>query len=97
MAARGRGHSPFRAWAEESLVVEEKRGFIEDQIAHLLFNAPDRPLLVGKRDEEGRVLLTSEGELSPVTVAREPERVQPVLRRADEDRKGRSHEQGGTS
>ncbi|MBV9251240.1 MAG: indolepyruvate ferredoxin oxidoreductase family protein, partial [Acetobacteraceae bacterium] len=60
----------FARGLQEILVVEEKRGFIEDQIARILFNAPERPRLIGKRDEAGQVLLPSESELSPVMVAR---------------------------
>ncbi len=58
----------LRAFAEgcdELLVIEEKRVFMEEQIASLLFNLPDskRPLLIGKVDEEGKALVPSEGEL----------------------------------
>ena len=60
----------FAAGLEEILVIEEKHGFIEDQIAKLLFNDPAMPRrLVGKRDEEGRTLLTAKGELTPRVVA----------------------------
>ncbi len=58
------------AGATEVCVVEEKRGFIEDQLVRLLYNAPDRPRVVGKTDEDGRPLLPSDGELSVVAVAR---------------------------
>jgi indolepyruvate ferredoxin oxidoreductase len=53
------------------LVVEEKRGFIEDQLVRILYNmdAAKRPSVVGKRDESGAVLLPSEGELTPTMVA----------------------------
>ena len=60
----------FARGLSELLVVEEKRGFIEDQFAKALFNQPDRPRLIGKHDEDGSVLLPSEGELSPIVVAR---------------------------
>jgi indolepyruvate ferredoxin oxidoreductase len=55
---------------QEILVVEEKRGFIEDQFAKVLFNTPDRPVLIGKQAEDGSPLLSSEGEQSPITIAR---------------------------
>jgi indolepyruvate ferredoxin oxidoreductase len=64
-----------RAFAEglrDVLVVEEKRGFIEDQLVRILYNmeASKRPSVVGKRDEQGAVILPSEGELTPTIVAR---------------------------
>jgi indolepyruvate ferredoxin oxidoreductase len=66
--------SGARAFAEglqDVLVVEEKRGFIEDQLIRILYNvdASKRPSVVGKRDESGAVLLPSEGELTPTMVA----------------------------
>jgi indolepyruvate ferredoxin oxidoreductase len=66
--------SGARAFAEglqDVLVVEEKRGFIEDQLLRILYNvdASRRPSVVGKRDETGAPLLPSEGELSPTMVA----------------------------
>ncbi|WP_334373704.1 indolepyruvate ferredoxin oxidoreductase family protein [Bradyrhizobium sp. AZCC 1719] len=66
--------SGARAFAEglqDVLVVEEKRGFIEDQLVRILYNvdAARRPSVVGKRDESGAMLLPSEGELTPTMVA----------------------------
>jgi indolepyruvate ferredoxin oxidoreductase len=64
------GVTEFAQGLEEILVVEEKRGFIEDQIARILYNAPGaRPRVVGKQDIEGAVLLPSNGEINPVLVA----------------------------
>ena len=62
----------FAEGLSDILVVEEKRGFIETQLVHLLFNmeASRRPSVVGKRSENGAPLLPSEGELSPTIVAR---------------------------
>ena len=56
---------------QDVLVVEEKRGFIEDQLMRILYNvdAWNRPSVVGKRDESGAPLLPSEGELTPTMVA----------------------------
>jgi indolepyruvate ferredoxin oxidoreductase len=54
----------------ELLVVEEKRGFIEDQFAKALFNLPQHPRLIGKQDDDGNALLPSEGEQSPILIAR---------------------------
>lgn len=61
------------AFAEDSrevLVVEEKRPVVEEQVAALLYALPDakRPTLTGKRDPEGKVLLSSVGELTPTSV-----------------------------
>src|SRR6266516_3546011 len=66
--------SGARAFAEglqDVLVVEEKRGFIEDQLLRILYNvdASRRPSVVGKRDEHRATLLPSEGELTPTMVA----------------------------
>jgi indolepyruvate ferredoxin oxidoreductase len=67
--------SHARSFAEgltDVLVVEEKRGFIEHQLVHILYNmdAARRPTVVGKTDESGAPLLPSEGELTPSMVAR---------------------------
>src|SRR6202007_1039720 len=65
------GARAFAAGLEEVLVVEEKRPLIEDQLVKLLYNldAPQRPRIIGKRDESGAVLMPTEGELSPTGVA----------------------------
>ena len=60
----------FAIGLDEILVVEEKRGLIEDQIAKILYGMEAHPLLVGKEDEEGEMLLPSDGELTPALVAR---------------------------
>ena len=61
----------FAEGLQDVLVVEEKRGFIEDQLIRILYNmdASRRPSVVGKRDESGALLLPSEGELTPTMVA----------------------------
>jgi indolepyruvate ferredoxin oxidoreductase len=65
------GAKRFAEGLQDVLVVEEKRGFIEDQLMRILYNvdAWKRPTVVGKRDEAGAPLLPSEGELSPTVVA----------------------------
>ncbi len=65
------GALAFAEGLQDVLVVEEKRGFIEDQLIRILYNmdASKRPSVVGKRDECGAVLLPSEGELTPTMVA----------------------------
>ena len=56
---------------EEMLVVEEKRGLMEEQIRRILFNMPagQRPRVVGKTDETGAPLLPVQYELSPPQIA----------------------------
>jgi indolepyruvate ferredoxin oxidoreductase len=65
------GARRFAEGLQDVLVVEEKRGFIEDQLVRILYNmdAARRPSVVGKRDEQGATLLPSEGELTPTMVA----------------------------
>ena len=65
------GVREFAAGLEEIIVVEEKRGLIEDQIKELLYNVPDRPArIVGKRDETGAPLLPETNELEADAIAR---------------------------
>lgn len=49
------------------LVIEEKRGVIEDQVKRILYNMPadQRPIIIGKTDEQGGPLLPETFELSP--------------------------------
>ena len=66
------GALAFARGVKDILVVEEKRGFVENQLVKLLYNveASRRPSIVGKTDETGAVLLPSTGELTPTMVAR---------------------------
>ena len=66
------GARRFAQGLQDVLVVEEKAAFVEAQLVRLLYNLPagSRPSVVGKRDEEGRVLLKSDGDLTPLLVAR---------------------------
>ena len=66
------GALAFARNLKDILVVEEKRGFVENQLVKLLYNveASRRPSIVGKTDETGAVLLPSTGELTPTMVAR---------------------------
>lgn len=57
------------------LVIEEKRGFIEDQVKSILFEQADRPIVLGKHDSDGQVLVPSHGETSPALVAQALTRV----------------------
>ena len=66
------GARRFAAGLREVLVVEEKRGFLEDQLMRILYNleAARRPRISGKTDEDGAVLIPSQGEIDPTMVAR---------------------------
>jgi len=59
----------FARGHEQLLVVEEKRAIIEEQIAAILYNESERPRLLGKRDLEGRPLVSAVGELTPLALA----------------------------
>ena len=54
---------------EELLVVEEKRGLIEEQLAKALYSLPNAPRILGKQDEQGRTLVPAHGELSEKLIA----------------------------
>jgi indolepyruvate ferredoxin oxidoreductase len=55
---------------ELALVVEEKRGLVEEQMKALLYGGALRPRIVGKVDETGAPLLQSHGALDAVQIAR---------------------------
>jgi indolepyruvate ferredoxin oxidoreductase len=59
------GIAAFARGLEEILVVEEKRGLIEEQLKAILYNidADSRPRVFGKHDENGSWLLRSADEL----------------------------------
>ncbi|MBE7638006.1 indolepyruvate ferredoxin oxidoreductase family protein [Sneathiella sp. P13V-1] len=63
------GIRKFAEGLDEILVVEEKRSLIEEQAARILYDLPNRPRIVGKKDDQGRKLLSSSGELTPKQVA----------------------------
>jgi len=62
----------FAKGLKEILVVEEKRGILENQITSQLYNWPvaERPLVIGEHDEHGKVLVSNLSELTPAMVAR---------------------------
>ncbi|MCX7319019.1 MAG: indolepyruvate ferredoxin oxidoreductase family protein, partial [Hyphomicrobiales bacterium] len=60
----------FAEGCEELLFIEEKRAFLEDQAAKILFNKSVRPRLTGKEDLDGKALLPSDIQLNPLIVAR---------------------------
>ncbi len=59
----------FARSLEEILVVEEKHPLIEQQIRDILYDAPDRPRVLGKRDAEGKPLLKAHGEFTSAEIA----------------------------
>ncbi|UOD50985.1 indolepyruvate ferredoxin oxidoreductase family protein [Orrella daihaiensis] len=59
----------FARGLDTVLIVEEKRGFIEDQIKSILFAHDVRSKVVGKLDLSGEILVPSHGESSPALVA----------------------------
>jgi indolepyruvate ferredoxin oxidoreductase len=63
------GLQAFAAGHSVLLVIEEKKSFLEQQIASTLFNREGRPLLIGKSDEVGNALLSSSAPLEPTTIA----------------------------
>ncbi|MBN9486805.1 MAG: indolepyruvate ferredoxin oxidoreductase family protein [Alphaproteobacteria bacterium] len=65
------GARRFAEGLDEVIVIEEKRSNLEDQLVRLLYNLPAdrRPVVIGKSDESGRIILPSEGELTPTGVA----------------------------
>ena len=60
----------FARGLQEILVIEEKRAFLEMFAKDILYGAPDRPRIVGKHDEEDRLLVSSVGELDADLIAR---------------------------
>jgi indolepyruvate ferredoxin oxidoreductase len=62
------GAQRFARGLASVLVVEEKRGLIEEQLAALLYNHSERPRIEGKRDANGAPLVPDTGELGPGAV-----------------------------
>ncbi len=60
----------FAQGLEEILVIEEKRAFLEMFAKDILYGAPERPRIVGKQDEEERLLVPAVGELDSDLAAR---------------------------
>src|SRR5690606_36228312 len=59
----------FAQGLETIVVVEEKRSLIETQLREALYDRPDRPLIVGKKDERGDGLFQAAGALDPNDIA----------------------------
>ena len=66
------GVKAFARGLDEILVVEEKRGIVEDQLKDQLYHLPDgeRPRILGKTDETGAPFIPVAGELGAPLVAR---------------------------
>jgi indolepyruvate ferredoxin oxidoreductase len=64
------GAREFAKGLERVLVVEDRRAFLESQLRDALYALPDRPLLLGKRDEAGRPLLSDLAELDAAAILR---------------------------
>ncbi|MDQ4420344.1 indolepyruvate ferredoxin oxidoreductase family protein [Sphingobium sp. DEHP117] len=73
------------AGAREVLVVEEKRGFVEDQVARLLYGLANAPLLSGKCDPAGAALIRADNVLDAAAVRRALVRRLADLDRVDEE------------
>jgi indolepyruvate ferredoxin oxidoreductase len=69
----------FAQGLDTLLVVEEKRGFIEDQIKSILFGQLACPRVLGKQDAHGQTLIAQHGETSPALLARVLSHTFPVL------------------
>jgi indolepyruvate ferredoxin oxidoreductase len=59
----------FAQGLELVLVVEEKRALIETQVKEQLYDLPDRPRVLGKKDENEQWLFPAKGALDPSDIA----------------------------
>jgi len=64
------GARAFARGLEEVMVIEDRRPVIEPQLRDALYDLDDRPRVVGKRDEQGRRLLSDLTELDTGQVLR---------------------------
>jgi len=69
----------FARGLRQILVVEEKTAFIESQVRDLLYGGSDMPLVLGKKDADGRTLVSAGGLLTA-------DRLTAPLRRLLKDR-----------
>ncbi|MBC8099279.1 MAG: 2-oxoacid ferredoxin oxidoreductase, partial [Armatimonadetes bacterium] len=60
----------FAQGLQEIIVIEEKRAFLELFVRDALYNLAERPLVIGKRDDQDRPLVQQHGELNSDTIAR---------------------------
>jgi indolepyruvate ferredoxin oxidoreductase len=64
-----RGVAKFAEGLDLILVVEEKRSLIETQIKEQLYDLPNRPRVLGKKDENNQSLFPAKGALDPTDIA----------------------------
>jgi indolepyruvate ferredoxin oxidoreductase len=64
------GVQEFAHGLSEIFVVEEKRPLIEGQVKDILYGMADAPRVIGKTDEEGKVVIPLHGETTPSMIAR---------------------------
>jgi indolepyruvate ferredoxin oxidoreductase len=64
------GIREFANGLEEILVIEEKRGLVEDQVRQHLYGMQNSPRILGKYDEHGEWLFPSNGDLGAGVIAR---------------------------
>ncbi|HSI55056.1 MAG TPA: pyruvate ferredoxin oxidoreductase, partial [Ramlibacter sp.] len=55
----------FMNGLREVMVIEEKGPVVETQLRDMFYNAPNRPVIVGKRNAMGDPLVSGQGELRP--------------------------------
>ncbi len=63
------GIAKFADGLDLILVVEEKRSLIETQVKEQLFDTPNRPRVLGKKDENNNWLFPAKGALDPTDIA----------------------------
>ncbi len=62
------GARAFARGLDEVLVIEDRRAFVEPQLRDALYDMDQRPRVIGKKDIEGRPLLSELGELETSAV-----------------------------
>ncbi|MCL4767079.1 MAG: indolepyruvate ferredoxin oxidoreductase family protein [Hyphomicrobiaceae bacterium] len=63
------GIASFADGLDTIMVVEEKRSLIETQVKEQLFDTPNRPRVIGKKDESEQWLFPAKGALEPTDIA----------------------------
>lgn len=65
------GLNEFASGLETLIVIEEKDGFLEQQIRSILYGLAGAPSVMGKHGPDGAVLFPATGDLSPERIAAE--------------------------
>lgn len=63
------GIRAFTKGLDKIIVVEEKRGLMEDQLRGILYGQENPPVIIGKKSETGQVLFQAEMALNTVQIA----------------------------